>query len=728
MKAPGSSIIELVSARRDQFFTPRSRQQRHTKYKGWKTTLCLGSITSFIVLLLNLILVLYASLRHSEHGKSVLYSGSCARVKELSTGMHVLINMLSTTLLSASNFAMQCLSAPTRQDVDRAHARKKWLDIGVPSVRNLWRIPKIRLVLWLCLAASSVPLHLFYNSSVYSTIAATEYDIYVGNANFTSLTPIDVQRVFAEGSNESLPLQSATHLVDMADRLVKLTPQDCISAYATNYQSKYGSLVLVSSDFHPSQSPINLVERQGIAGSMDDGAYDPYQWLCQDQGQDRPYKSYQCAHYLSDIKQASRWMVRGYQVEYCLAEKTEEKCTLEYSLPLAVTVLGTNAVKAVLICVAVLLLGGDRNPLLTLGDAIASFLRVPDCHDGSGMGECLLTRDVVTRRERADRWIQFKIALSRGAEYCVFALRAFRIPMPTRLKLWSYYVPPWKEERNDPELFTYNAIPRRRWSSLSMTRWIICLSFCFGAILSCICLLAYAFDRMADTEGAWDGFGAVKANTMIQADQWPSGLVANTLIANVPQVVFSGLYFMVNSVLTSLTLAGEWNTFSVQRKGLRVSTRPQGYQRRTYFLSLPLRYGLPLIAMSGLLHWLMSQSIFLVRILAYTAWQERDASSDAMTLGYSPPAVVTVICVGSLLPAALVWVGLRKFKSGMPVAGSCSLAIAAACSSRVEREDIKQYIHYERLMWGVELDQTGVGHCAFSNEQVDSPEDGVVYQ
>lgn len=57
---------------------------------------------------------------------------------------------------------MQCLSAPTREEVDEAHAKGKWLDIGVSSVRNLTSIPKSRLGMWVGLGLTSLPLHLMW--------------------------------------------------------------------------------------------------------------------------------------------------------------------------------------------------------------------------------------------------------------------------------------------------------------------------------------------------------------------------------------------------------------------------------------------------------------------------------------------------------------------------------------------------------------------------------------
>ena len=69
----------------------------------------------------------------------------------------LLINIATT--VSASNFCMQLLAAPTRQEIDKAHKNKKWLDIGVPSVRNLKYISKRRGIAIFLLATSSIPLH-----------------------------------------------------------------------------------------------------------------------------------------------------------------------------------------------------------------------------------------------------------------------------------------------------------------------------------------------------------------------------------------------------------------------------------------------------------------------------------------------------------------------------------------------------------------------------------------
>jgi len=66
---------------------------------------------------------------------------------------------------------MQRLAAPTRAEVDDAHAKKKWVDIGIPSIKNLLFIEKERVILWLLLGLSSLPLHFFYNSVVFEELS-----------------------------------------------------------------------------------------------------------------------------------------------------------------------------------------------------------------------------------------------------------------------------------------------------------------------------------------------------------------------------------------------------------------------------------------------------------------------------------------------------------------------------------------------------------------------------
>ena len=129
---------------------------------GWRTSVAIGVMVATIILLLNIGVLIWVHIRLNpdESGVATAYEGSCDRTATISAWSHLAINIISTLLLGANNVGMQCLSAPTRAEVDLAHSQGSWLSIGVPSLRNLKSITPIRIVVWCVLGLSSIPLHL----------------------------------------------------------------------------------------------------------------------------------------------------------------------------------------------------------------------------------------------------------------------------------------------------------------------------------------------------------------------------------------------------------------------------------------------------------------------------------------------------------------------------------------------------------------------------------------
>ena len=128
-----------------------------------------------VILLVNFALTLWGMTHYAYfHGVATIYQGDCAFVKRLDLWLHLLINLLSTGMLMASSYCMQLQAAPTRKNVDKAHAAEDWLDIGVPSLRNLRYIGKWRRFSWLLLALSSLPVHLMYVKPASLTVYCTD--------------------------------------------------------------------------------------------------------------------------------------------------------------------------------------------------------------------------------------------------------------------------------------------------------------------------------------------------------------------------------------------------------------------------------------------------------------------------------------------------------------------------------------------------------------------------
>lgn len=164
------------------------------------------------------------------------------------------------------------------------------------------------------------------------------------------------------------------------------------------------------------------------------------------------------------------------------------------------------------------------------------------------------------------------------------------------------------------------------------------------------------------------------------------------------------------------------------RKPLRV-TSPIGQQRATYWLNVPFRYAIPMTVMSGLFHWLASQSIFLVRITVLNQWTRKPYRQDA-TCGFSALAIILCTALGVIIAIGGYVIGQFKYAPGIPVASSCSAAISAACHP--PPEDVQASLL--PVKWGAvthgEINGGGkpsVGHCTFSSLPVEAPKRGRYY-
>lgn len=60
-----------------------------------------------------------------------------SRVKGLNSGLRILFNLFGIVLIAGANYVFQILSSPTREEVNNTHEKLQWLDIGIPSFRNL---------------------------------------------------------------------------------------------------------------------------------------------------------------------------------------------------------------------------------------------------------------------------------------------------------------------------------------------------------------------------------------------------------------------------------------------------------------------------------------------------------------------------------------------------------------------------------------------------------------
>jgi hypothetical protein len=114
--------ILLLELERSTSASPApQRQSRKQRIAGWRFGVIGGGVATSVVFLINLIVIIILSTRAGANG--LLFEGDCDHAQHINSVLHVVINVLSTVVLSSSNYCMQCLSAPTRKEVDVAHAQ-----------------------------------------------------------------------------------------------------------------------------------------------------------------------------------------------------------------------------------------------------------------------------------------------------------------------------------------------------------------------------------------------------------------------------------------------------------------------------------------------------------------------------------------------------------------------------------------------------------------------------
>ncbi|KAI4102204.1 MAG: hypothetical protein LQ339_004728 [Xanthoria mediterranea] len=606
------------------------------------------SIAAVVVLVINVAATVYFKVKWKTTGDlGTIYRGECSKAQQLSSRLHIVINILSTILLSISNVCMQLLAAPTRQEIDEAHGKFIWLDIGVPSFRNLWHINIKRRVILIFLAVTSIPLHFFYNSTIIPTVAVNTYAYIAVSSEFlhggawnTSET-VHLQLGQYWETNMTVLLQT-WHGLDLQSTIQSMQVNakngtsyayinalDCLLMY-NDLMGNRSDLIMVSSA-PPEGNNTLLVYGMAASGTWDTGYV-----LC------RWPNTFDCGR-LAELPVAEQvqavkdWNVGGYKIDHCLSSQRskENLCSVEYSFSILLIVCIFNFLKCIGICYTALYHSTpDDRPLVNIGDAICSFLQDPD---KTTRGMSLVSKALATI-------ITATIFLATGI---------------TGLK-----------NRN---------FPTDVHSLMSM------------------------------------GFGAVHPKALvgfITPSPSAKSLYLSVGFSNLWQFVISLLYLAYNAVLTAMLVANEWDEFGKTRKTLRL-TSPQGHQRSSYFISVPLKYGLPVLVAFGALHYTISQSVFVVYLVRFLSNGEEDVGHRSATSGYSCFGIIASLGLGFVLLLLLILAGfLGKYQNGTLLASTCSAAISAAC----HRPSRDTQAHIFQLQWGVvsRNPQTHVGHCCFT--------------
>ena len=376
---------------------------RIRKMEGYHFGILSCAVVTGMILIINLSFTIWAVSRfRTQNGLGALYDGSCKRTRTLAFWIHLAVNVFSTLLLGASNYSMQCLSSPTRGEVDKAHGQGIWLDIGVPSVRNLRRLSPIRVALWWLLAVSSIPLHLLYNSVIFSTLCTHQYNVFLVSDDFLLGAPFDMTDLVEINGGAAVSYgDSSKTLLDTLETtlqnyqknltaLAVLENNACIEAYTAPIISSESDLLVVLNDSDASNSFIALlhnVDSQLVHATPEyalclfpgtcNASTNPQNWSTNGFARAATFAE-NYGLFNGEFAFFSDYIdyIDGTWVQYCLSQHVEEHCKLQFSLVIMIIVMICNLTKT--ICMGWIAWKQDPEPLVTLGDAIVSFLDRPD--------------------------------------------------------------------------------------------------------------------------------------------------------------------------------------------------------------------------------------------------------------------------------------------------------------------------------------------------------------
>ncbi|KAJ6130299.1 hypothetical protein N7512_003079 [Penicillium capsulatum] len=787
----------------------------------WISGVYLCAKGSVVVLLLNLILIAVAaglSNKYAGHGfasRSAFYRGSCTVTKRWNIALHLIVNGLSTCILAASNYCMQSLVAPTREEIDDSHARRRWLDIGGASIRNLGVIGPYRLILWLVLLLTATPFHLLYNSMIFQSQATTEYEMVIGpkdlspdniwnlttpgleqcftkHLDLTSGIPLspnmDVSTMLSQANSAPGKLDWHTFASSIANGQYKrLTASQCETFLNTQNPVGVKSVVALANDLSVSDGgnkailmtsfssgDPGIITGSGITDQRVEGDIFAEQSIvlsvpshdgrlyytssnyttqssCVDDGASMTAcsdvdtmlaqtvtdetlsldgtKSYLEQNHIQDVnvegydttcKSSTASSGSSHVVDSCLAIQADEQCQLLYSPPICIVIMLTGLVKVIAMILAARIGRFRPPPLLTLGDAVASFMTKPD---PTTEGICWISGADV----RSGKWKK----QSHGQQN--LAVEA--------------------ESTQDEKTIIFRRLsPRKFWmQAASARRWIITIVVC----LACITAGSYLLERAITTGPSSYMYDHRPGLTpSVLHSWWRDGLLSESysqvdlkstklttlgciVVANTPQLAVTLSYYGFNSVLTSMLAAAEYNSYGTRPKPLRVTWPVKGSkQKSTYWLSVPYQYAIPVMVVYTVLHWLISQSIFYVLLIPFHSNGQPNDKLTVSELGYSPLPIFLAILVGGLMACILIGLSFRQFPSQMPLAGTCSIALSAACHPGKDENLDSAALGY--LKWGETaaapawaadhfdgIEQKG--HCSFSVLDVEQPSSERVY-
>lgn len=396
-------------------------------------------------------------------------------------------------------------------------------------------------------------------------------------------------------------------------------------------------------------------------------------------------------------------------VDHCLSQKASEACGLFYQIPISFTIIICGLIKVV--CMWLLLRTDRFELLITMGDAISSFLQRSD---PTTKDWCTLSSDTVLSDKECP-W---------GAKNQTFEEKGF-LPQESHPGIFHTM------HKTSNMTTSGHALPPtpKRWRQGTSGRiwWMSWLALIVYIIISLLfptlaikSELGDEFEDGQPLNEIWQikGWGAVQSTALLTS--YVASFVGSVLTSNMPQLVASFLYYCLNDHLTRCLIAADYNSFAVNRAPLRVSF-PQGEQRSTFYLTIPYGYAIPLLVAFTLIHWFISEGLFFVQVMPYDLDANAVPSELLITCGVSTIPLIVGLLLAVAIFLVVSFICCRSFEDcKMPLSLGMSVVVSAACHPPDDDLDAA----YKPVKWGVvaaEPDDPFL-HCTFTSQEVMEPE------
>ncbi|CAK7230636.1 hypothetical protein SCUCBS95973_007642 [Sporothrix curviconia] len=765
------------------------RRRRGVVAHGWRAGVALHGFLALVIFVVGVVsLAVAVTLQKRNDGSSsvdkgmpmaVIFSSdgssdatSCSAARSVAWVLRAVLALFTMALLAGAQYVFQVLSSPTRAELDAAHLSRQWLDIGVPSLRNVMFLlrnrksavdgdgggARFRSVLALLVIVAAVASSVLYGALVNislvaplsTTSTAPEYNVLLVTPDFLEGAPFSNSSSNNAGGLDRVTILQLQQLAANSEQptLTNLTAAACLQAQASSAASTAlaSELTLFQIDDDDSS---NSNSRSGkfsaILVVLTDAAVTALQATNSSVVETAPAGSAIVAAASQNIDSAntgssnsvfeitkdgsnneqSTFVVNESDVAFCLFQETAadattadsddgtaaSTCNVTLNTTLLSAVVGLNLVTV--LCFGFVLLPRKANrhfrhaPLITLGDAVASFLRDPDL---TTRGACLLSkRDVVQHgvwnsMVQAPRLPGYGTGGVRHSTQSDKSGQSAQLPENIMQPMFLSAVSASDNQMNDrntntdqgSSYFWFRSISLLRWLAGSVA-WLVLAGLSLAALVDVVSSSNSlgAFGQISPLERAvYGSFAASSSPSSSFSASW----ISTAILASLPQLGVAVLYLLSDAHLSAYFLSHESSLYAAAhqhhrneqlqqhcRRPLRVSSRPRGHQTTSLYLTLPQLWSWTLLTLFSGLVFVLGQSVVVQGIQAPA---DAAAHPQLVLLGFSGVGLVVLLALFVALAAVVLVLSARRTPppnaslGSNPLTlpgGSCSAVISGRC-------------------------------------------------